>query len=146
EPTAAAAPHPRFVGGHLLEHHFSLSAADQSALEIALRLRDEAAAGVTIQVAAVGPKGCAQVLRQALSLGADRVRLVIWDGDTLAPDSAATALATTLGDGSAFDLVVGGSSGPDSQEGLLARLTAESLGLPYAGTAVQLAVRKTAEE
>jgi electron transfer flavoprotein-quinone oxidoreductase len=146
EPTAATVPHPHIVDGRLLEHHFSLSAADQSALEIALRLRDEATAGVTIQVAAVGSRGCAQALRQALSLGADRVRLVLWDGDTLAPDSAATGLATILGEGSAFDLVLGGSSGTEFEEGLLARLTAESLGLPCAGIAARLAARKTAEE
>jgi len=71
--------------GKLLEPHFVLRDADRAALETALRLRDEASAPVTIEVAAVGLRGTAQALREVISLGADRVRLVIPDAEAVTP-------------------------------------------------------------
>jgi electron transfer flavoprotein alpha subunit len=132
--------------GRLFEPYLTLSDADCSALETALRLREQATAPVTIQVVAVGHRGYAPVLREALSLGVDRVRLLLADRETPTLDSAADALAVALGDDLAFDLLLGGSSEAGGEEGLLARLTAEALGVPYAGKAVQLAVRKTEAE
>ncbi len=146
EPAAAAVPQPQVIGGRLLEPHLVLNSGDRAALETALRLRDQAAAPVAIQVVAVGPRGCAQVLREVLSLGVDRARLVLSDADASTPDSAATALATVLGQAESFDLLLSGTNGDDCEEGLLARLTAEVLGIPHAGQAAQLAVRKTEEE
>jgi electron transfer flavoprotein-quinone oxidoreductase len=141
EPSAANVPHPQIVGGRILEAHIALTAADRAALETALRLRDQATAPVTIQVAAVGPKAFAAVLRETLSLGVDRARLVLSESDALAPDSAAAALAVGLGGGTTFDLVLGGSV-QDGQQGLVARLAAAALGVPSVGRAANLGVRK----
>jgi alkylation response protein AidB-like acyl-CoA dehydrogenase/electron transfer flavoprotein alpha subunit len=146
EPSAAAVPHPFVMEGRLLEPYITLSEADRSALEIALRLRDEAAAPVSMQVVAVGPRGAGQALREALSLGVDRARLVASEAAAVTPASAATALAAVLKAGPAFDLVLGGSRGADDEEGLVARLTAKMLGVPFTGSAVRLAVRATETE
>jgi electron transfer flavoprotein-quinone oxidoreductase len=145
EPTTALVPHPDVVDGRLLETHWGLDDGDRSALEMALRLREQAAAPVAVHVAAVGPRGTGQALREVLSLGVDRARLVLSEAEAVTPDSAAAALATVLRSGPAFDLILGGSA-TDGEEGLLARLTAEALGIPFAGSAVQLAVRQTESE
>jgi alkylation response protein AidB-like acyl-CoA dehydrogenase/flavin-dependent dehydrogenase/electron transfer flavoprotein alpha subunit/ferredoxin-like protein FixX len=145
EPTVAA-PRPQVAGGRLLEAYWTLSEADRSALEMVLRWRDEATAPVHVQVAAIGPKGYAQVLRETLSLGLDRARLVVSDGEALTPDSAASALAAALGETTKFDVVLGGCSSSDNEEGLLAELTAEALGMSHVGRAAALAIRKTAKE
>jgi electron transfer flavoprotein-quinone oxidoreductase len=143
EPTAAAVPHPYVVEGRLLEPYWSLGEADRSALEVALRLRDEASAPLTVQVAAVGPRGVGQVLREVLSLGVERACLVVSEAEAVTPASAATALATVLKTGPGFDLILGGVRGLEEEEGLVARLTAELLGVPFAGSAVQLSVQAT---
>src|SRR5205823_4454930 len=132
--------------GRLLETHWTLPEADRSAVETALRLREAASAPVTIEVAAVGPRGAAQVLREVLSHGVDRARLVVSEAEALTPDSAARALAAVLGASEAFDLVLGGGGTADGDEGLLAPLTAEALGIPHAGQAAHLLVRATAAE
>jgi hypothetical protein len=59
----------------------------------------------------------------------------------VSPDRAAAALARTLRDRGPFDLVLGGAGSGDTQHGLLARLTADALGVALAGSAVHLAVR-----
>jgi electron transfer flavoprotein alpha/beta subunit len=147
EPSAVATPHPYVVDGRLLEAHRTWAEADRSALEAALRLRDAASGPLTITVASVGPPGAAQVLREALSVGADRVLLVatgVGVGKTaptaVAPDSAASALAAVLNTETPFDLVLGSARGK-GDEGQLARLTAAALGVPFAGNAVALAVQ-----
>jgi electron transfer flavoprotein alpha subunit len=145
EPTVAAVPQPHVAVGRLLEAHWTLSPADRSALETALRLRDQAAAPVMVQVAAVGPRGAAQALREALSLGVDRARLVISETEAVTPDSAAAALAGVLKGGSPVDLMVGGDRA-EGVEGVVARLTAALLGLPHLGRTTQLAVQATPSE
>jgi electron transfer flavoprotein-quinone oxidoreductase len=141
-PTLATTPQPQVAGGKLLEAHFSLSDADKTALETALRLRDDAVASVNIEVAAVGPRTYASALREGLYVGVERVRLVLTDTDGTTPDSAARALAAVLQE-EHFDLVLGGLSGSD-EEGLVAVLTGELLGIPFAGSACQLKVQKDA--
>src|SRR5262249_36266973 len=69
EPTLASVPQPHVVGGQLFEVYWTLTEADRAALESALRLRDQSAAGVAITVAAVGPRVCLGALREVLSLG-----------------------------------------------------------------------------
>jgi alkylation response protein AidB-like acyl-CoA dehydrogenase/electron transfer flavoprotein alpha subunit len=145
EPSVAALPHPRVAGGRLLEPYLTLSEADRSALEMAFQLRDEANATVTVTVAAVGLKGCGPMLREALSLGADRVRLVS-SADPVTPDNAALALAAVLGEKASFDLVLGGGGEAGNENGLLARVTAEALGISHCGNASQLRVQKTQTE
>jgi electron transfer flavoprotein alpha subunit len=82
-------------------------------------------------------------LREALSLGADRARLLVPDAAAVTADSAAAALALLLRNGPRFDLVLGGSGTAGGDEGLTARLTAEFLGVPHVGTAATLAVRSS---
>jgi alkylation response protein AidB-like acyl-CoA dehydrogenase/electron transfer flavoprotein alpha/beta subunit/ferredoxin-like protein FixX len=133
------APHPRTQDGVLLEPHRVLGEADRSAVEAALRLRDCNPGAVKLQAACVASPAAATNLRELLSLGFDRVRLIASEG-SMPPDRAAAALAVTLRGGPAFDVVLGASESGDLQDGLLARLTAGALGLPLAGSAAQCSV------
>ena len=90
---------------------------------------------VTIQVVAQGARGCASALREPLSLGVDRVRLIVPDRDALTPASAAAALATVIGPTPGFDLILGGESPDDQEDGLLVRLLAQAWDIPFAGNA-----------
>jgi electron transfer flavoprotein alpha subunit len=146
EPSATLVAAPHVINGRLAETHFTLTDADRSALETAVRLRDQAAAPVTIQVMAVGPREHSQALHEALNLGVDCVRLIVTDKDPVTPDSAALALAAVLADRGSFDLVLGGTVDARSQEGVVARLAAAALGFADAGSAAQIAVRKTAHK
>lgn len=141
EPSSAAVPHPYLRDGRLMESHWTLSEADRAALETALRLRDEAETTVHIHVVAAGPRAAAPVLREALSLGADRARLVVTDGSPVTADRAAAALAALSRSGPKFDLILGGAGASGTEEGVVATLTAESLDVPFAGGAAFLAVR-----
>jgi alkylation response protein AidB-like acyl-CoA dehydrogenase/flavin-dependent dehydrogenase/electron transfer flavoprotein alpha/beta subunit/ferredoxin-like protein FixX len=144
EPSAAEVPQPHVAGGQLLDAHLTLTAADRAALETALRLRD-AGGAVTIQVAAVGSRGCGQVLREVLSLGVDRARLLMTEAAAVTPDAAAAGLAAVLR-GERFDLLLGGAGPADGADGTVALLTAAALDLPPAGRTAQLAVRATDSE
>jgi alkylation response protein AidB-like acyl-CoA dehydrogenase/flavin-dependent dehydrogenase/ferredoxin-like protein FixX len=144
--TGGAAPQPQVSGGRLLEPHLVLTGADRSALETALRLRDAAAAPVTIQAAAVGPRRLSQPLRELLSLGIDRVRLVVCDDEALAPSSAAQALTAILGSANGFDLILGGGGDANHEEGLVAGLTAAGLGVCTGRPSEHLSVRHTETE
>jgi alkylation response protein AidB-like acyl-CoA dehydrogenase/flavin-dependent dehydrogenase/ferredoxin-like protein FixX len=137
-------PQPRTQDGRLLEPYRVLTEADRSALEMALRLRDASPIDgrVTIQVATVANAASATVLQEALSLGFDRVRLVVTDG-AAPPDRGAAALTQVLRGESAFDLILGGAGASDSQHGLLARLTGDALGVPHAGSATQAGLDTT---
>jgi alkylation response protein AidB-like acyl-CoA dehydrogenase/flavin-dependent dehydrogenase/ferredoxin-like protein FixX len=146
EPTVAELPQPRVQAGQLLEAHWDLSEADRAALEVALRLRDQAEAAVTFHVAAVGPRGATPVLRQALSLGAERARLIVLETGPVTADSAALALAQVYRSGPKFDLVLGGCAAAGSEEGVTAQLTAEYLGVPFTGAAAAVAVQSSEAE
>jgi alkylation response protein AidB-like acyl-CoA dehydrogenase/electron transfer flavoprotein alpha subunit len=144
EPTAAGIPHPQVSHGRLLEPFLPLSESSRSALEAALRIRDQrekAVGSVTIQVVAVGARGLASVLREPLSLGVDRVRLILPDSEAVTPASAAAALVAVLGSDDGFDLILGGEEGEDQEEGLLVRLVAQGLNIPWAGSVSQVVVK-----
>jgi hypothetical protein len=134
-PPVPGVPQPHVEEGRLLEPYRVLTDADRAALETALRLRDQAEAPVTVQVAAVGPASVGPLLREVVSLGVDRVRLVLAPVEAVAPDRAAAALVAVLGM-EHFDLILTGAA--DSPLGLVA---AEALGVAYAGGAARLAVR-----
>jgi electron transfer flavoprotein alpha subunit len=146
EPSAAGVPHPGVSDGRLLEAHRTLADGDRAALEAALRLRDDARVVVAIDAVAVGPRGAGQVLREVLSLGVDRARLVVAEREPVTPDSAAAVLAALVGSDSRYDLILGAGGVGANEEGLLARLTAERLGVPHAGSAAVLAVHVTAAD
>src|SRR5262249_31062882 len=111
EPAAADVPEPHVAGRRLLESHLVLTRADGTALEAALRVRDEAAAEVTVQIAAAGPRGAVPVLREALSLGAAGVHILVTDQPAVPADAAAAALAGIVRGHGPFDLVLGGAGG-----------------------------------
>jgi electron transfer flavoprotein alpha subunit len=144
EPSPADVPEPYVSGGRLAEPYLTLNNADRSALETALSLRDQAHAPVLMTVAAVGPRWFLQALREVVSLNVDHVHLVLSDGETVAPDSAASALTALLGGAGPFNLVLGGAGDDANEEGTCARLTAAGLGVPHVGAAAALAVRNTA--
>jgi electron transfer flavoprotein-quinone oxidoreductase len=140
EPAPFMGPRPNVVAGRLLEPYFTLTDADRSVLETALEIRDQARAPVHIQVVAAGPRAYGQVLREALSLGADRARLVVSEAEAVTPDSAAAALTLVLGEGPAFDLVLLPASNADTPDGLLGGLVAYGLGMEPTGVATSLTV------
>src|SRR5262249_28282571 len=112
----AGAPEPHVADGQLKEAYRVLGEADRAALEAALRLRDGAGGAVSVQVARVAPPAAAQLLREALSLGVERVHLVTAPA-AVPPDQGAAALAAVL-HGQAFDLVLSGGEG-QGEEGVL---------------------------
>jgi alkylation response protein AidB-like acyl-CoA dehydrogenase/flavin-dependent dehydrogenase/electron transfer flavoprotein alpha/beta subunit/ferredoxin-like protein FixX len=145
EPSVAALPQPHVEDGRLVAAYWSLSPADRAAVETALQLRDAAPDHVEIQVAAVAPETAAGALRELLSVGVRRARLLVLPAGEVTPDSGAAALATALRPSGPFELVLGGS-GTGQEEGLLARLTAEALGVHHAGSTAQLSVHWTDKE
>jgi alkylation response protein AidB-like acyl-CoA dehydrogenase/flavin-dependent dehydrogenase/ferredoxin-like protein FixX len=142
DPPTPGVPHPRTQHGALLEPHRVVGEADRAAIETALRLRDCNPGAVKLQAACVASPAAATKLRELLSLGFDRVRLVASEGP-MPPDRAAAALAVALHGEPAFEVVLGAADVAELQEGLLARLTAGVLGVPLVGAAAQLAVDTT---
>jgi alkylation response protein AidB-like acyl-CoA dehydrogenase/flavin-dependent dehydrogenase/ferredoxin-like protein FixX len=146
EPTVAV-PRPQIAHGRLLEPYFTLDAADQSAIETALLLRDQAESPVWIEVAAAGPRRYAQALRDLVHFGFDRVRLVISDSEGITPQNAAQAIALAVGD-RVYDLVLYGAGDRDGQEGLVGRLAAAALGVHFGGeaAAIRVSARESVQE
>ncbi|HEV2946811.1 MAG TPA: acyl-CoA dehydrogenase family protein [Gemmataceae bacterium] len=138
EATAAKIPHPQVFDGKLLEPFLPLSDSSRAALETALRIRDHSPGLVTIQATAVGPRGTVQVLREVLSLGVDRVRLLVPEIENVTISSAGAALTAALGSNPRFDLILGGDG--ESEEGSMAILLAAAWKIPFDGSAWQIGV------
>jgi electron transfer flavoprotein beta subunit len=107
---------------------YEISTFDEYAVEAALRLRETRGSG-DVTVIGLGPGGVPEILRKALSMGADRaVHLeapeVPFDGLAVA-----SALAAELGAG-AWDLVLFGRNASDTGAGAVGAMTATLLGLP----------------
>jgi alkylation response protein AidB-like acyl-CoA dehydrogenase/flavin-dependent dehydrogenase/ferredoxin-like protein FixX len=141
ESTAANIPHPQVIDGRLLEPYLPLSESSRSALEVALQLRDQARLAVSIETISVGPAATAQVLRELLSLGVNRVRLIVPEADVVTSASAAVTAATVLGSKSGFDLILGPEEASDQEDGLLSRLLAAALKIRFVGSAAQLTIK-----
>ncbi len=142
EPGPAVLSHPRESGECVLESYWTLGDADRSALENALRVREAAPDRVRIDVAACGPPRIGQALREVLSLGVERVSLVVQDDEDVTVERVVAALAAALGPAGPFDLILGGDAGPHRQK-QLATLVAEALGVLLAGHAAEVTVRAT---
>lgn len=119
---------------------FDLSDFDGYALEVALRLKESQGPGEVV-VLSVGPESTLEIIRKALSIGADRgihlaAAQVPFDGLAVAH-----ALAAELKDGG-FDLILFGRMATDTGNGTVGPMTAELLGLPCvsAVSALELAV------
>jgi electron transfer flavoprotein beta subunit len=113
---------------------------DLNALEMALQVRDKYGGQVTVMT--MGPPKAAEVLREALYRGADRVILLtdkkFAGADTLATSYALQCAIKKLSD---YDLIFCGRQAIDGDTAQVGPQTAEKLGLPqitYAESIVSL--------
>ncbi|MGB4654412.1 MAG: electron transfer flavoprotein subunit beta/FixA family protein [Bacteroidales bacterium] len=101
---------------------------DKSGLELALRLKDEHGAHVTVLT--MGPAQADLMLREALAMGADRAILLtdrkFAGADTLATSNALAAALKKIG----FDLVIAGRQAIDGDTAQVGPQIAELLDLP----------------
>lgn len=107
---------------------FDMSDFDGYALEVALRLNEQQGPGETVAIS-LGAEGTQEIIRKALSIGADRgVHLqsdsVPYDGYAIAE-----ALAAEL-KGQPFDLILFGRNATDTGAGTVGAMTATLLDLP----------------
>ena len=98
------------------------------AVEVALQLNEKEGKGETV-VVSVGPDTVQEVLRKAMSMGADRA--VQLKTDVLPYDGAAVAkaLVAELKDGG-FDLILFGKHAFDTSAGIVPTMTGELLNVP----------------
>lgn len=113
---------------------------DLNALEMALQVREQYGGQVTVLT--MGPPAAAEVLREALYRGADRVILIsdkkFAGADTLATSYTLKCAIEKLGD---FDLIFCGRQAIDGDTAQVGPQTAEKLGIPqitYAESIVSL--------
>jgi electron transfer flavoprotein beta subunit len=101
---------------------------DEYAIEEGLRLAEAQGGEVTIM--SMGPQKATEVIRKALSMGADKA-VHISDEGLRGSDGLVTSavLAAVLGR-TGFDLVILGSESTDARMGTMAAMLAERLGLP----------------
>ena len=101
---------------------------DEYAIEEGLRLSE--ANGGEVTIVSVGPARATEIIRKALSMGADKAVHVLDDGlhgsDALATSRVLAATLTKIG----FDLVILGSESTDARMGVMAAMLAERLGVP----------------
>ncbi|HQA97738.1 MAG TPA: electron transfer flavoprotein subunit beta/FixA family protein [Clostridia bacterium] len=106
-----------------------LNHADESAVELALRLRDSHGGRVTAMT--MGPKSAEGMLRELISCGVDEAVLLtdraFAGADTLATARALTAAAKTLGP---FDLLLFGRRAADGETGQVGAMTAALMEIP----------------
>jgi electron transfer flavoprotein beta subunit len=113
---------------------------DLNALEMALQVKEQY--GGTVTVLTMGPPKAAEVLREALYRGADRVILLtdrkFAGADTLATSYALQCAIKKLGD---VDLIFAGRQAIDGDTAQVGPQTAEKLGIPqitYAESIISL--------
>ena len=101
---------------------------DKGGLELALRLKDQFGANVT--VISMGPPQADVMLREALAMGADRAILLsdrkFAGADTLATSYALSGLCRVLD----YDLIIAGRQAIDGDTAQVGPELAEHLGLP----------------
>ena len=128
-----------------------LNPADESAVELALRLRD--AHGGSVTALSMGPARAEGTLRELIARGVDRAALLsapaCAGSDTLATARGLSAAARALGP---FDLLIFGRRAQDGETGQVGPMTAALLDIPCVANAVQarmedggLAVRQLTE-
>lgn len=121
---------------------------DLNALEMALQIKDTH--GGTVTVITMGPPKAANILRESLFRGADKVVLLtdrkFAGADTLATSYALKCAVEKLG---GFDLVLCGRQAIDGDTAQVGPQTAEKLGIPqitYAETIIDIADGKITAE
>jgi electron transfer flavoprotein beta subunit len=105
-----------------------MNAYDEQAIEAVLRLRD-AGVDVKLTVVAVGARGT-DMLKHALSLGADEVAHIPGDAAALDCFAIATILAAYVRKSGGADLVLCGRQASDDDQGVVPGLLAEFLEMP----------------
>lgn len=107
---------------------FDISDFDGYAVEAALQIKEKLNVGEVV-VISLGPDVVQEILRKAMSMGADRA--VQLKADAVPADSfaIASALAAELKDGG-YDLIMFGRMSIDTAHGATGAMTAELLGLP----------------
>ncbi len=115
-----------------------MNAYDEQAIEAVLRLRD-AGVDVKLTVISVGPRG-ADMLKHALSLGADEVVNVPVDAATLDCLAIARILAAYVKKSGGADLILCGRQASDDDQGLVPAFLSELLGAPVVTVAKDVKV------
>lgn len=118
--------------------------ADESALELALALRDEHGGQVT--AVSMGPKRAEGTLREALARGADKALLLcdpaFAGADTLITAKCLQAAAEQCG---AFDLILCGRQAVDGETGQVGPMLAALLDVPCIANVTAVHIDKTDE-
>ncbi len=146
EPPIPGVPEPVVKNGRILADYLVIREEDRMALEVALRIRDQARGLCRMEIVAVGPWSTVPPLQDLLSLGVDRVRLLVPPNEGVSFDMASSALIRILKEEPSFDLILGGGSGTFGEEGTLAMLVGEALGTPHQGEVNTVEVRSTETE
>lgn len=107
---------------------YEISTFDEYAVEAALRLNEAHGPG-EVTVVGLGPAGMAELLRRAMSMGADRAIHLTADDVPFDGAAIAEALARALGDGG-YDLILLGRNATDTGSGAVGPMLAHRLGLP----------------
>lgn len=107
---------------------YEISTFDEYAVEAALRLNEAHGPG-EVTVVGLGPAGMAELLRRAMSMGADRAVHLTADEVPFDGAAIAEALAGALGDGG-YDLILFGRNATDTGSGSVGPMVAHRLGLP----------------
>ena len=117
---------------------FDMGDFDSYAVEVALQLKEKRGTGEVVAIS-LGPDSVQEVLRKAMSMGADRA--VQLKADAVPADSLAIAraLAAEL-QGGGYDLIFFGKTALDSAAGVVGPMTAELLGVPCVTAASKLDV------
>src|SRR5262245_37486977 len=115
-----------------------MNAYDEQAIEAVLRLRD-GGADVKLTVVSVGPKGT-DMLKHALSLGADEVVNVAVDATTLDCLAIARILAAYVKSSGGADLILCGRQASDDDQGLVPAFLSELLDAPVVTVAKDVKV------
>lgn len=107
---------------------FDISDFDGYGLEVALRLNQQQGPGETV-VVSVGPEGTQEILRKALSIGADRGVHLVAESVPFDGLAVAEALAADL-KGQGYDLILFGRNASDTGSATVGPMTAVLLELP----------------
>jgi len=107
---------------------FDISDFDGYAVEAALQIKEKLNAGEVV-VISLGGDVVQEILRKAMSMGADRAVQLKHDGASVDSFAIATALAAELKAGG-YDLIMFGRKSIDTAHGAVGAIAAELLGLP----------------
>ena len=118
---------------------FKINDWDEYVLETAAQLKDKQ--GGTFTAITVGPKDWVDILRRALSMGADRAIRI--DEDVINAEAYDVArILTHVIEALPYDLILFGAQSEDFNSGQLGGMVAEMLGVPHATLVVALEVEE----